>query len=327
MLARRYIYVTNIRRKTLTATARRAARRATASNRIPDYKKDPARSTVHQHVIMAVERKSILVNVAVSAALGGQAGSLQRVKLLCDVLDPAAVDQLMEAQRGAASGRTSSRQHPNLLGSGRRSEQYVHSRKTGSPLGTKSSCILNEMAPDVNDQVVKCVQDLLFSVSTDGSNDTDEKLYPIVVTFFDDVQGKVVSTILIIPNFGISYYYGTSLCDLPLFCVLGALGFGAECCMRRVASLRLSLGQSGKIDMCCLLLMAGGCYLPVLQLAAGCQPGMARLSVPSASRATLGTLLAPSWPDRCGWQPSPGLISRLCRPLAAVIGGPTGTGG
>lgn len=65
---------------------------------------------------------------------------------------------------------------------------------------TKSTAIMQEMAADTTQCIVSNLQTVPFSVATDGSNDSDSKLYPIVVTFYDQSQLKIVSRLLSLPD-------------------------------------------------------------------------------------------------------------------------------
>ncbi|XP_063216897.1 uncharacterized protein LOC134527858 isoform X1 [Bacillus rossius redtenbacheri] len=65
---------------------------------------------------------------------------------------------------------------------------------------TKTTAIVEEMAKDSRDDVVKHLQTGPFSLSTDGTNDTDSKLYPIVVTYFDKNIENIVSSVLSLPD-------------------------------------------------------------------------------------------------------------------------------
>lgn len=64
---------------------------------------------------------------------------------------------------------------------------------------TKTMCVLNEMAHCTTQEIVTRLQNGPFCLSTDGSNDTSSKLYPIVVTFYDAVQENVTSSVLSVP--------------------------------------------------------------------------------------------------------------------------------
>ncbi|KAJ8890495.1 hypothetical protein PR048_010004 [Dryococelus australis] len=67
---------------------------------------------------------------------------------------------------------------------------------------TKTSAIVKEMDSDAKSSVIQCLQNALFSVSTDGSSDTNSKLYPMVVTFYDGTQEKIVNSVLSTPALG-----------------------------------------------------------------------------------------------------------------------------
>ncbi|XP_063222953.1 uncharacterized protein LOC134531219 [Bacillus rossius redtenbacheri] len=64
---------------------------------------------------------------------------------------------------------------------------------------TKSTAIVKEMATDATDKIVSNLQTVAFSVATDGSNDSESKLYPLVVTFFDANLKMIVSRLLSLP--------------------------------------------------------------------------------------------------------------------------------
>ncbi|KFM60849.1 hypothetical protein X975_02756, partial [Stegodyphus mimosarum] len=61
---------------------------------------------------------------------------------------------------------------------------------------TKTSSIVNEIACDAQSKTIAALQNSAFSVSIDGSNDSDWKLYPIVVTYFCDVSNEMKTRLL-----------------------------------------------------------------------------------------------------------------------------------
>ena len=65
---------------------------------------------------------------------------------------------------------------------------------------TKTTAIMNEMAKDVRQTMVSALEKKAFTLSTDGSNDIDMKLYPIVLTYVDEDLSKVVNCLLSVPN-------------------------------------------------------------------------------------------------------------------------------
>ena len=65
---------------------------------------------------------------------------------------------------------------------------------------TKTTAIMNEMAKDVGQTMVSALEKKAFTLSTDGSNDVDMKLYPIVLTYVDEDLSKVVNCLLSVPN-------------------------------------------------------------------------------------------------------------------------------
>lgn len=64
---------------------------------------------------------------------------------------------------------------------------------------TKTSAIVQEMAQETCRFVVESLQKVPFSIATDGSNDSDSKLYPIVTTYFDHSLQRMVSRLLSLP--------------------------------------------------------------------------------------------------------------------------------
>lgn len=65
---------------------------------------------------------------------------------------------------------------------------------------TKTSAIINEMANNVRQCMVLDLNGKAYTVSTDGSNDVDMKLYPIVLTYLDEKLSKNVNCLLSVPN-------------------------------------------------------------------------------------------------------------------------------
>lgn len=64
---------------------------------------------------------------------------------------------------------------------------------------TKTTAIIRKMAIEKKDSLVNILQNTVFAISTDGSNDSDSQLYPIVVTYFDHVEGKIENSLLAVP--------------------------------------------------------------------------------------------------------------------------------
>lgn len=64
---------------------------------------------------------------------------------------------------------------------------------------TKTAAIIRKMASVKKNSLVNILQHTVFSISTDGSNDSDSQLYPIVVTYFDNNAGKVENSLLAVP--------------------------------------------------------------------------------------------------------------------------------
>ncbi|GBN12322.1 hypothetical protein AVEN_250723-1 [Araneus ventricosus] len=62
---------------------------------------------------------------------------------------------------------------------------------------TKTHAIAAVTAETYREKLVNKLRSGLFSLSTDGSNDiSDKKLYPLVINFFDDEKGQVVTSLL-----------------------------------------------------------------------------------------------------------------------------------
>lgn len=65
---------------------------------------------------------------------------------------------------------------------------------------TKTSALIGEMACSKVEDMVKCLKNSPFAAACDGSNDSDFKLYPIVVTYFDISESLIKSSLFSIPN-------------------------------------------------------------------------------------------------------------------------------
>nr|XP_042911401.1 uncharacterized protein LOC122272173 [Parasteatoda tepidariorum] len=65
---------------------------------------------------------------------------------------------------------------------------------------TKTTAIINEMATMEKESVVEILKESPFSVSTDGSNKSDVKLYPLVVTYYNEKSMIIESTLMSVPN-------------------------------------------------------------------------------------------------------------------------------
>nr|XP_042899683.1 uncharacterized protein LOC122269650 [Parasteatoda tepidariorum] len=64
---------------------------------------------------------------------------------------------------------------------------------------TKSSNIVGEFATQVTEKLKIILRRQPFSVATDGSNDYDSKLYPVIVTFFNPESRSVENNLLGLP--------------------------------------------------------------------------------------------------------------------------------
>ena len=65
---------------------------------------------------------------------------------------------------------------------------------------TKTHAIINEMANDTIQQMSLLMKSNAYSLSTDGSNDSDSKLYPIVARVFNPSSSCVEVTLISLPN-------------------------------------------------------------------------------------------------------------------------------
>ncbi|KAH6927818.1 hypothetical protein HPB50_008954 [Hyalomma asiaticum] len=61
---------------------------------------------------------------------------------------------------------------------------------------TKTTMIVGEMASHAQECVVSALKRRVFAVATDGSNDRQAQLYPIVATFFAEESGLIESRLL-----------------------------------------------------------------------------------------------------------------------------------
>ena len=61
---------------------------------------------------------------------------------------------------------------------------------------TKTTSIINVITDVKKTDLVKKLQSMPFSIAINGSNDNDSKIHPILVTFYDEEIGKIVSCIL-----------------------------------------------------------------------------------------------------------------------------------
>lgn len=62
---------------------------------------------------------------------------------------------------------------------------------------TKTTALVQHMAGESKKEIVACLQQVPFSLATDGSTDSNSvKLYPLVVSFFNEAQGKISVVLL-----------------------------------------------------------------------------------------------------------------------------------
>nr|XP_042902141.1 uncharacterized protein LOC122270094 [Parasteatoda tepidariorum] len=69
---------------------------------------------------------------------------------------------------------------------------------------TKTAAIISKIADVKKASIVESLQKQMFAVATDGSNDTDAQLYPIVVSYFDANAGEVKVSLLAVPTLDLS---------------------------------------------------------------------------------------------------------------------------
>ena len=67
---------------------------------------------------------------------------------------------------------------------------------------TKTGCMIGELARSSQSKIAEVLSSGLtaFSVATDGSNDTESKLYPVVIRYHDPTTGRVDCCLLAVPN-------------------------------------------------------------------------------------------------------------------------------
>ena len=65
---------------------------------------------------------------------------------------------------------------------------------------TKTSAIIKDLADSNATEIAQSLESTAFGLATDGTNDTDSKLYPVVVRYFDSKRGEIVCHMLYLPN-------------------------------------------------------------------------------------------------------------------------------
>ena len=76
------------------------------------------------------------------------------------------------------------------------SPDFKIAAKYGSGL-TKTRCIVETFANLDENYLTEIMRNQPFSIATDGSNDfEDVKLYPVAVRIFDNIAGRVLSSLL-----------------------------------------------------------------------------------------------------------------------------------
>ncbi|XP_038065360.1 uncharacterized protein LOC119735640 [Patiria miniata] len=68
--------------------------------------------------------------------------------------------------------------------------------KKFSSARTKTTCLVHEMAKDGQSRMISSMKASPFAISTDGSNTSSSKLYPIVVNYYDSEVKQVVCSLL-----------------------------------------------------------------------------------------------------------------------------------
>ena len=64
---------------------------------------------------------------------------------------------------------------------------------------SKAGHIIREIARDSTRKFSEILRSRAFTIATDGRNDTEIEMYPLVVTFFDENVGQIVSKLLSLP--------------------------------------------------------------------------------------------------------------------------------
>jgi len=64
---------------------------------------------------------------------------------------------------------------------------------------TKTTAIIEKMSQVNKRSLVDLLQNRVFTIATDGSNDSDSQLYPIVITYFDSQESKIENKLLSVP--------------------------------------------------------------------------------------------------------------------------------
>lgn len=65
---------------------------------------------------------------------------------------------------------------------------------------TKTTALVAEMARATREDIISHLQKGSYSVATDGTNDSDSKLYPIVVTYYNKDVQNIATTVLSLPE-------------------------------------------------------------------------------------------------------------------------------
>ena len=79
---------------------------------------------------------------------------------------------------------------------------------------TKAGHIIREIASDSTKKISEVLRNGAFSIATDGSNDTEIQMYPLVVSFFDENVGHIVSKLLSLPYLEDADSTGANIADL-----------------------------------------------------------------------------------------------------------------
>ena len=81
--------------------------------------------------------------------------------------------------------------------------QMFHDSDVAKKYGSaraKSTAIITDMSRQNSRYIANFLRHTAFAIATDGSNDTDTKLYPVVVRYYNSDLGEVVCHPLALPN-------------------------------------------------------------------------------------------------------------------------------
>jgi hypothetical protein len=80
---------------------------------------------------------------------------------------------------------------------------------------TKTSCVVQSLADDEHKKLIEKLSDNVFSLCIDGSNDRgDQQLYPVVLKYYDEGYGRIVTNLLSLPKMTEISSTGKNIFDL-----------------------------------------------------------------------------------------------------------------